>query len=182
MSFNSSDISVFFPAGAGPDSLRVNNLGGAISATQIQSSLMWNFVVDIPRSVIGNVGSPPGQWSMYMCYYVKNSNTTTGVNNLSQWIYKPPTNPNIGVQIGKDPAGVNGTAQTIPNQTTKPTGITFSSINTETVDQNTLISALDHDQYFPMWCRVYGNKGIASIPVVTFGIKGKYFVNQAPSV
>jgi hypothetical protein len=175
LSFNSTDLVFYFSSGGGPLELRANNKGGSISATAITSSTMRNFCPDIPRSILGNMGET-GTWNIYFPFFIKNTNATSTITNLYIWTYKPSSHPSITVAVGKDPAGVGAAAQVIANQTTKPTGVTFLSSVTESTSASLFISALTPGQYHPCWVNVKGQKGIPSIPMVTFGIKTKFVV------
>lgn len=170
---NSTDISFFFTTGGGPLGFRSSNLGGDISAlsdAEIVSSQFYNWAPDPQRSTIGNIGST-GTWNMYFPGYVYNKNTNSvTVTSLKMWIYKNVNNTNLGIKIGKDPVGKNGIMQTIPNQTTKPTGVTFYQPFAETDFFVLTLDSLSAGDKWPFWVNLYGNKGIASIAAVRFGL------------
>ncbi|MDN5844788.1 MAG: hypothetical protein L0H53_00765 [Candidatus Nitrosocosmicus sp.] len=181
MSFNSTDLSFWFSTGGGPAELRELNLGGAISATaEIVHSTEQNWAPDIPRTVVGAIGTA-GTWSMYFPFYVKNKHASITVTDVALTVLSDVSGINVAMQMGFDPAGKNGTCQTIVNQTTSPTGVTFDDPITvlfggwfsETTVWNAAAS-LAPDDNVPMWIRLYGPKGVSSIPVIKFTLKASF--------
>jgi hypothetical protein len=183
MSFSSGDLGFFFTGSGGPGDDRELNLGGAISATEIVHSENQNWFPDIPRSVVGPVGST-GTWVVYAPFYVKNKHASISITNVQLTIDHEPSNINLGIQMGFDAAGVNGTMDTISSITDPPTGVTFSDpivctsfffghcYQWSTTVWNVVSSSnFDPGDYCGLWVKVYGNKGLTSIPSINFQLK-----------
>lgn len=170
MSFVSTDITAYFAGNGGALLDRPLNIGGDIGVNEIVTSLLYNFAPDVSRETIGKIGSPPGQWAMYYPFYIKNKHSEVSVTNVKIWIYRAMSDPNLAVAIGFDPAGKNGIIQTIPNQLTAPTGVTFKSPFTQNSTQALVIPLLAAGDKQGIWIKQFGNKGIASIAQASFGI------------
>lgn len=186
MSFQSTDLGFFFSGDGGPGEDREANLGGAISETEIEHSVSQNWFPDIPRSVVGPVGST-GTWAVYAPFYVKNKHESVTITNVKLTIDKEPSIPNIDITMGFDPAGVNDTIQTIDGITDAPNGVTFQSTFTctypnpfgggcwfgETTVWNVASSFAPGD-YCGLWVKLSGPKGLTSIPVIKFQLKASF--------
>lgn len=169
-----TDITAFFSGAGGALEKRVLNLGGDIGANEIETSLLYNIAPDADRSIVGPIGGPRGIWNIYYPFYLYNKHPETTVINVKIWIYRASSDPNIATAIGFDPAGKNGIAQTIPNIFTAPTGVTFVSPFTETSTQVLKIDTFAAGDKQAIWVKQYGNKGIDSIPQVSYGIKWSF--------
>lgn len=183
MSFESTDLGFFFTTGGGKGEDRESNLGGAISDTEIEHSKSQNWFPDIPRSVVGAVGST-GTWAVYAPFYVKNKHDTISITNVQLTIDHEPSNINLSIQMGFDAAGVNGTMDTISSITESPTGVTFSDpivcttfffghcYQWSTTVWNVVSSSnFEPGDYCGLWVKVSGPKGLTSIPVIKFQLK-----------
>jgi hypothetical protein len=62
----------------------------------------------------------------YRCFYVENTNGTLTLSAIKAWIATASASSDSEYAIGLDPAGVNGTATTIANESTAPAGVTFT--------------------------------------------------------
>jgi len=78
------------------------------------------------------------------------------------------------VAIGLDPAGKNGVAKIIPNNTTAPAGVTFVSPFTEAASTVLKIPIFAAGDKQAVWVKQFGNKGIDSLPQVSYGIKWSF--------
>lgn len=177
MSFQSTDLGFFFSGSGGPGESRELNLGGAISATEIVHSQNQNWAPDIPRSIVGAIGTS-GTWSVYFPFYVKNKHDTVTITDVKLTVLNDVNNVNVDMQIGFDPAGLNSSIQTITGIDDAPTGVTFQNPVTilyggwwtETTVWN-LASSMAPGDYIGLWMRLYGPKGKASIPSIKFQLK-----------
>lgn|GEM_PF-4763311 len=172
--FAAEDITAVFPENAGALELRELNLGGDIGADEIVTSLLYNFAPDADRDIVGIVGSQPGLWSLYYGFYLLNKHPDQTVTDVKIWIYRAMSDPNLAVSIGFDPVGKNGVAQTIPDQLTAPTGVTFKSPFTEVSTTVLTIPVFSPGDKQFVWVRTFGNKGIASISQASYGIKWSF--------
>ena len=172
--FLPTDMGAFFTGTGGALENRVLNLGGDIGPTEIVTSLLYNIAPDANRDIVGPIGGPRGQWAIYYPFYLLNKHESETVINVKIWIYRAPSDPNIGVAIGLDPAGKNGVAKIIPDNYTAPAGVTFTSPFTEastTVLKIPIFAAGDKQA---VWVKQFGNKGIDSLPQVSYGIKWSF--------
>lgn len=172
--FVATDLTAFFAGNGDALEDRVLNLGGDIGVNEIVTSLLYNFAPDADRSLIGNPGGPRGQWALYYPFYLKNKHPTQTIVNVKIWIYRAMSDPNLAIAIGFDPAGKNGVAQTIADQTTAPTGVTFKSPFTETSSTVLTIPVFAAGDKQAIWIKQFGNKGISSIPQASYGIKWSF--------
>ena len=170
MSFNSDELKHAFPVNAGPDENRNLNLGGAIQDPRVylENDTFYNAVPDITREIVGNIGTT-GTWNIYYLMYIENTNGSVNLTDGKLLIYKQPTNPNVSIRIGLAPQGINGTAGTIANRTTAPSGVSFTTTKIfgypyPLTTPNS--GALNGDEYFGLWTHISGPKGTASIPEI----------------
>lgn len=98
------------------------SLGGAASATAATGSTLFDAVAG-SEAATGDVE--------YRCIYVKNTNGS--LTALSTQIYLPTNTPSSDttVDIGLGTSAVSGTEQTVANENTAPTGVTFSAAATQ---------------------------------------------------
>jgi hypothetical protein len=172
--FVATNITAFFSGLGGALEDRELNLGGDVGSNEIVTSLLYNFAPDADRIIIGDPGGPRGQWALYYPFYLVNTHPTQTVVNVKIWIYRAMSDPNLALAIGFDPVGKNGVAQTIPNQTTAPTGVTFVSPFTEVSSTVLNINTFAAGDKQCIWIKQFGNKGIASIPQASYGIKWSF--------
>lgn len=62
----------------------------------------------------------------YRCIYVKNAHGADSMSSAVLWIDTQTPGPD-SIEIGLDPAGAGGTATTIANENTVPSGVAFSA-------------------------------------------------------
>jgi hypothetical protein len=84
------------------------------------------------------------------------------------------SDPSLALAIGFDPAGKNGVAQTIANQTIAPTGVTFVSPFTEASTTVLKIPTFAAGDKQCIWIRQFGNKGMASLAQASYGLKWSF--------
>src|SRR6266496_639999 len=118
------DITFYMSGGAanGDPSL---SIGGAISTSligQISSGRLGNIWDHVSKAEAGT-----GLQEEYRCMYVKNVNASDSIKQMRLFFESKNSDQDIGIFIGLDPAGKNGTPSTLANETTTPTGIVFSS-------------------------------------------------------
>lgn len=122
MPIASSDI-VFRLSGGGTNTDPDAALGGAMStqAGGLITSAQLNNLFD---DVSGDESSAGD--TEYRCMYVENNHGSLTLSAIKAWISAASASADSEYAIGLDPAGVNGTATTIANESTAPTGVTFS--------------------------------------------------------
>lgn len=99
----------------------IDSLGGAITATEIVDNTTHN-IWDVVSSTESNSGD-----TEYRCIYVKNTNGTLTLQAAKVWIATNTPSTDTSVEIGLGSSAVNGTEQTVANEGTAPTSVTFST-------------------------------------------------------
>lgn len=101
--------------GAGPSF----NLGGAIQATTpSEVAGQWYNNADDSERVAGSI--------KYRCFYVLNTEATDLVSGQYEITTNTP-NADTDVAIAAGSSGVNGVEQTVPNEDTSPSAVTFGT-------------------------------------------------------
>jgi len=120
MAVLSTDLKFFLSGGAGnsdPDA----SLGGVISATGVVDDTLNNLFADVSGAEHA-VGS-----TKYRCIYLVNDSASVAYN-VKLYIDINTTAVDDTINIGKDLAGVDGTADTIANEDTAPDpAVTFTT-------------------------------------------------------
>lgn len=93
------------------------SLGGAKSTTAVASAS--NGFFDLVTSVEATAGD-----TEYRCFYVHNANATLTLQAPRIWIQANTTGNRIAIGLGT--SATNGTEQTVANENTAPTTVTFS--------------------------------------------------------
>lgn len=93
-------------------------LGGAMSTTTEAGSSIFDNVTSGEASA-GDIE--------YRCVYVRNNDGTRTYQASRVFIQANTPNANTDVAIGLGTSAVNGTEQTVANENTAPTGVTFVS-------------------------------------------------------
>lgn len=101
------------------------SLGGAISANQLVDASLHNLF-----DVVGSDEAASGD-AEYRCIYVKNSHGTLTLQNAKVWIQTQTPSADTDVEIALAGEGVNGTAETVADESTAPVGEVFSAPATE---------------------------------------------------
>ena len=96
------------------------SLGGVKSNTAIGAGLHNLF--DVVSSAESSAGD-----TEYRCFYVHNAHATLTMQNSVIWIQSNTTSADTTIEIGLGSSAVNGTEQTVANESTAPTGVTFSA-------------------------------------------------------
>lgn len=121
----SSEI-VFRLSGGASNTDAAASLGGAMSTAGggvITSGQLNNLFDDVSgdESASGD--------TEYRCMYVTNNNSSSPeltLTSIATWISVESASGDSEYAIGLDPAGVDGTATTIANESTAPAGVTFT--------------------------------------------------------
>lgn len=126
-------------------------LGGKISSTEVVISPTKNNLFDDVSSAEASSGKVE-----YRCLYVFNDHSTDGLTSGKLWISQNTPSSGTLIAIGLDPAGVGdgdttGEATTIADETSVPSGVTFSSPSTEGAALD--IAAIAAQEGFAVWVR-----------------------------
>lgn len=96
-------------------------LGGAISSTAVTD----NSLNDLWDNVSGQE-STDGDIE-YRCVYIRNSHGSLTAYTTKIWIDTDTTSSSTNIDIGLGTSAVNGTEQTVANESTAPTSVSFSA-------------------------------------------------------
>lgn len=91
-------------------------LGGAIHA-----NAATNYFDDVSSAEAGTGDTE------YRCIYVKNNHGTLTLQGAKIWIQTNTPSADTTVNIGLGTSAVNGTEQTVANESTAPSGVSFSA-------------------------------------------------------
>ena len=93
------------------------SLGGAKSSTDAASTIFDD--VSSAEATAGDIE--------YRCVYVHNNHGSLTLQGAKVWIQTQTPSADTDVAIGLGSSAVNGTEQTVANEGTAPTGVTFSA-------------------------------------------------------
>lgn len=139
----SGDFVTRLSGGAG-NSVGNSALGGAKSSTAASTSIDGLFdQVSSAEAVAGDVE--------YRCVYLHNGNGSSTMLSAGVWVSANTPLAGSTIDIGVGTAAVNGTEQTIANESTAPTSVTFSAPST----QGTMLALGDipAGQHKAIWIR-----------------------------
>lgn len=137
----SSDVK-YYLSGGGSNTDPADSLGGAISSTQADSAITGN-VSD---------GDASSGITKYRCVYVKNTHATLALSNLVVWLLRNTPRSDTVAAIGLGTSAIGGTEQTIADQETAPTDVTFvSAVDSES---GLVIGHLDPGETVAIWIRL----------------------------
>lgn len=142
----------------------VDSLGGAITANQLTGVLneLWD-----------NVSGLEAQSGIteYRCLYVQNTNATDTLQTAEVYIAADTVEPDSQISIALDPAGVNGEAQTVANETTEPSGVVWQS--GEGIGNAIAIGDIPPLQFQAIWMRRVVDSGAqAALASATITVSG----------
>jgi hypothetical protein len=120
MAILTTDIQAKLSGGAANSDVNAS-LGGAISSVSITDATLSN-LFDQVSSAEASAGD-----TEYRCYYFKNAHGTLTLQNSVVWIDTNTPATDTSVEIALAGEGVNGTAETIANESTAPVGETFTA-------------------------------------------------------
>ena len=116
MAIVTADIEYRLSGGAGntdPDL----SLGGVKSSTVVGSDLFDD---------VGSSESASGD-AEYRCVYVHNDHGSLTMESSKIWIQANTPSPDTTIAIGVGTSAINGTEQTVVDESTAPSGVSFSS-------------------------------------------------------
>lgn len=115
----STDIVYRLSGGAGNSDPNAS-LGGVKSSTAVGAGLHNLF--DVVSSAEASTGD-----TEYRCVYVHNNHGSLTMQSAKIWISSNTPSTDTAVEIALGSSAVNGTEQTVANESTAPTGVTFSA-------------------------------------------------------
>ena len=131
-------------SGGAANSVGNSSLGGAKSSTVASSTVDQLFdAVSAAEAAAGTVE--------YRCIYLHNANGVDTMTNARVWVSSNTPLAGTTLDIGVGTAAVNGTEQTIANETTAPTGVSFSAPTTASA--GLALGTLPPGQHKAIWLR-----------------------------
>lgn len=106
-------------------------LGGGITATEATSGISGN-VFDAFSGAETAAGG-----TFYACLYIKNEDSTRTASTVEAFIDSETAHDGVNVSITKGTSAVNADEQTITDENTAPTGVTFADTDTTTTGDAT---------------------------------------------
>lgn len=97
-------------------------LGGAISANEIEAGLHNLF------DQVGSAESSAGD-TEYRCIYVKNTHGSITLQNAAVFVHTESPSSDTDEEIATGTAAIGGTEQTVANESTAPSGVSWSQAN-----------------------------------------------------
>lgn len=140
------------------------SLGGAMSSTSVSTSL--NGFFDLVSSAEAAAGD-----TEYRCIYIANTGSTTALS-AKLWIQSNTPNSDNQIAIALGGEGVNGTAETVANENTAPSGESFSEPSSEGAALS--LGDLAQNDEYPVWVRRTVNAGAAADASEAFTLRVKY--------
>jgi hypothetical protein len=133
----------------------VDSLGGAITATEVTDNTTHN-IWDVVSSAESSAGD-----TEYRCIYVKNTHGSLTLQSAKVWIQTQTPSADTSVEIGLGTSAVNGTEQTVANENTAPSGVTFSTAANEGAALS--IGNIPNGQHKAIWIkRIVGSSATAA--------------------
>lgn len=145
MPFAKTDIGYFLSGGISNTDINLS-LGNAISSASISTGLVNNLFPDVtPTQALSGI-------TRYRCFYVKNLNATMMLQLPKIWIVTNTLSAFDEIDLAIGSAAKNASEPAIANETTAPTGITFTHPSSESVSLN--LPTLNAGDYQSVWARI----------------------------
>lgn len=141
-------------------------LGGAKSSVSVVSATSNN-LFDAASSAETSAGDIE-----YRCIYVHNNHGTLTLQGAKVWIDSNTPNAETQIAIGLGTSAVNGTEQTVANESTAPAGVTFTEPANE--GASLVIGDIPAGQHKAVWLRRTINAGASAFTddPATIRVKG----------
>lgn len=140
------------------------SLGGAKSANTASSSVDALFdAVSAAESAAGRIE--------YRCVYLHNANAVDTMTAAKVWISANTPLAGTTLAIGVGTSAVNGTEQTVANETTAPSGVAFSEPSTS--GTGLALGDIPFGQHRAVWLRrtVNAGSGASASDGATLGLE-----------
>lgn len=160
MPITSSDIK-FKLSGGATNTDGNASLGGAISINDAPTTLNGLFDrVSAAESASGD--------TEYRCIYVKNNHPSLTLYAARIWISANTPSPDTTIEIGLGTSAIGGVEQTVANEDTAPTGVTFSAPSN--YDTALSIGDIPAGQHKAIWIKRIVNPNAAAYSGDSFTI------------
>ena len=148
----STDIQYRLSGGSGNTDVNAS-LGGVKSSTSVGTGLHNLF--DVVSSAEASSGD-----TEYRCVYIHNNHGTLTMQSAKIWIVTNTPSTDTSIEIALGSSAVNGTEQTIANENTAPTGVTFSAPSS--LGTALSIGDIPAGQHKAVWIKRIVNAGAAA--------------------
>jgi hypothetical protein len=159
-----SDIKLYLSGGSGNTDPNAA-LGGARSTTEVTDSTVANLFdnVNSDESTAGD--------TEYRCAYIRNTHGSLTLQSAKVWIQTNTPSSDTSAQIGLGTSAVNGTEQTVADESTAPSGVTFSNAANEGASLS--IGDIPAGQHKALWFKrvVSASAGAYNTDSVTIRVK-----------
>ena len=149
MAILTTDI-LFRLSGGAANAVQAASLGGAKSSNAASASLFDD--VSSAESTAGDVE--------YRCVYVHNAHATLSLTSAVAWMAANTPSATTTVEVGVGTSAVNATEQTIVDENTAPSGITF--VPAATQGAGVVLGDIPAGQHRAVWLRRTVNAGTAA--------------------
>lgn len=166
MAITASDLQ--FRLSGGGSNTDVNAaLGGAKSSTQVTSASLHNLF-----DQVSGAESAAGD-TEYRCIYLHNAHGSLTLQNAAVYISSNTPSGDTSVEIGVGTSSINGTEQTVANENTAPSGVTFSAPSTFGAALS--LGSIPAGQHKAIWIKRIVNAGAAAYntDAVTIAVQGE---------
>lgn len=121
------------------------SLGGAISSTAVVDNTLNNLWDDVSGTETNDGDTE------YRCFYIRNSHGSLTATTTTIWVNSNTTSASTTIDIGVGTSAVNGTEQTVVDESTAPSGVSFSAPTTYAT--GLLLGNLPTTQHRAVWAR-----------------------------
>ncbi len=145
MPITSGDIDYRHSGGAANNS-GAADLGGAISNNDLTTNVAENLFdhVSGDESTAGDVE--------YRCFYVRNSHGSLTAQDARIWMQSNTTSTGDTIDLAVGSSAINGTEQTIANESAAPTGVTWIT-NATDYASGVPLGNIPNGQHRAVWAR-----------------------------
>lgn len=152
MSLDPANLKMYLSGGAA-NADPAASLGGARSSVALPTGLFDAVTGD--EAAAGDVE--------YRCVYFRNEDAdATGLIAPFLWITSNTPSADSTIAIGLDPAGKNGTATTVVDESTAPAGVTFSAPSSKATGLALPSAPYGQNAFVAIWVRRTINAGAAA--------------------
>lgn len=145
------------------------SLGGAMST--VGGGLITTAVLNNLWDDVSGDESAAGD-TEYRCIYVRNANASLTLSSAVLWIQSVSTSPDTTFALALAGEGKGGTAETVANESTAPTGETFTSPTSKGAGLS--LGNLANGEFYPVWIRRVVGSGASAFnnDSVTLRVEG----------
>lgn len=149
MAISNSDLKIRLSGGSS-NTDPAASLGGVKSSTDAGSSIFDN--VQSAEAVAGDIE--------YRCVFIHNAHGSLTALSGKVWVQTQTPSAETDVAIGLGTSAVNGTEQTVADENTAPSGVTFSAPSSEGAGIS--VADLPAGQHKALWIRRTVTAGAAA--------------------